>query len=96
MNRLKRVVCIVLFCSVMTFPTAAFAAKDNHSDPHNNSYDQTIINKIFSFVSSSNNSKDDLKDFWNKNKDAKDWYENNKNNRPIDESIDIWKKWYCN
>ncbi|MEK3725243.1 hypothetical protein [Paenibacillus sp. FSL H8-0034] len=93
---LKKLVGSALIISVLMFPTSAFASKDNHSqNSHNNGNNQSIINKILSFVSNSHNSQNDFKNFWDNNKDVRDWYENNKNNHPKVESYDIWKDWYC-
>lgn len=91
----KKLVGSVLLVSVLMFPTSAFASKDNNSQNSYDSYNQSIINKILSFVSNGHNSQNDLKDFWDKNKDVKDWYDKNKNNQPKVESYDIWKDWYC-
>jgi hypothetical protein len=89
--RIKKMVCLSLLLSTLALPATAFASSNGSSN-----YSNQTLNQILSFLSSYNKYNDDDRNHRDHEKDFNDWYDKYKDDRPPEESYDIWKKWFCN
>jgi hypothetical protein len=97
MLKTKRLLGIAILICALTFPTSAFASKDNTSESTKKSFSQSfnqIISNIFGNnkinTASINYSESYEKEIEKKNKEDEDW-----GHTHPEESSQIWKNWFC-
>lgn len=84
MFRIKKIMIMAFLISVLAAPTAAFASTGPYSGQTSYSW---FKNLVYSFSHKDPDYQDYIKYI--------QWYQSWKDQAPNEESIDIWRRWYC-